>query len=298
MVLAGRRAGGMFGISVVIYLFLAGSGAGLYLVSHLIERAYMPKARRPRDLSLLYQKIQIASLVAVGVGALFLLADLGRPEKFLLVFQGLGTSLLSLGALLIVLFVAVIAARIACGSAATRALRRLLPALDVCGAAIAVGVILYTGFFLMQMQAIPVWQTWLVVALFSVSSVSAGLALFALFSSLSLRRRRLPLATSAALATDRVALILEAILLACFIAWGVNGESAAREACRRLLSGDLACAFWALAIVGIALPLAAGLFQRRRMNLVLVVECCCVILGCFLLRYCVMASSVRSFALG
>ncbi len=289
----------MFGIAVTIYLFLAGIGAGLYLVSYIIDLAYMPRVNKPRDLSLLYQKIQIVALASVGAGSLFLMADLTRPEQFLLVFRRLGTSILSLGALFIALFMCVVALRIAHQWTSPRSSRLLAPVLDIGAALLSVGVILYTGFFLMQMRAVPLWQSWLVVALFAASSISSGLALFVLLAAMSLRRRRIPRAASDALVADRIALLVESIFLVAYIAWGLTGEPAAREACMRLVYGDLAWTFWALVVFGLVTPLVIGVFlQHRRMGLLLLVECLCVVAGCFLLRYCIMASSVRSFALG
>lgn len=288
----------MFGIGIVIYLFLAGTGAGLHIVSYLMSRFCSPAERRPRDLSLLFQKAQIVSLLLVGVGALFLLGDIARPERFYLVFRKFGVSILSLGALLIVALMTCMGARIALLWTPGRTVRVLLSAINVASVAFAAGVIVYTGVFLMQMQAVPFWGSWIVVALFAVSSLSGGLALFALLALTALRRGSLPRPVTLALKLDGAAMVLEAALLALYLAWGLNNSPATHDSCTSLLFGDLAWAFWTLVCAGLAFPLAVGFVQRNRMGLPLIAGCGGTLLGCFLLRYCIMSAAVRVFSLG
>ncbi len=287
----------MFGLGVVLYLFLAGLGAGLYLAAYVLGEAFNSKARCPRDMSLLNQKIQVVVLACMGVAALFLLTDLGRPERFMLVFKKLGTSVLSLGALLIVLFSATVAVHAPVRQSNRTLARSGSRAFGALIAVLAAGVIVYTGCFLMQLRAIPFWSSPLVVALFSVSAISSGLAMYALLGAMSLRRRELPRPVRVALLADRWFLLAELVLLAVFMALMLNDSEASAASCWRLLTGDPCWAFWFLVVVGLELPFLAGFAQTHTMSLVLVLECLCVLLGCLALRYCVIEAGVRVFAI-
>lgn len=287
----------MFGSGVVLYLFLAGLGAGLYLDAYVLGLVFNSGPRCPRDLNLLNQKVQVVVLVCVGVAGLFLLSDLGRPERFVLVFKKLGTSILSLGALLLVAFMAAVAVHAPVRPTGRPLMRSASAVLGVLIAVLAVGIIVYTGCFLMQLRAVPFWSSPLVVALFSVSAISSGLAMYVLLATVSLRRRQLPSTARIALLADRCCLAIELVLLIVFIAMMVGGMDAAAQSCQRLLMGDLSWAFWATVILGLVVPLFAGFARVRTAHFVLMIECLCVLLGCLALRYCIIEAGVRSFAM-
>lgn len=287
----------MFGFGVVLYLFLAGLGAGLYLSAYVLGLVFNSGSRCPRDLNLLNQKIQVVVLVCVGVAGLFLLSDLGRPERFVLVFKKLGTSILSLGALLLVAFLAAVAVHAPVRPTGRPWMRSASAALGVLIAILAVGIIVYTGCFLMQLRAVPFWGSPLVVAIFSLSAISSGLAMYVLLATVSLRRRQLPSMARVALLADHYCLVIELVLLIIFIVMMAGGTDAAAQSCQRLLTGDLSWAFWPAVILGLVVPLFAGFARVRTTHFVLMIECLCVLFGCLALRYCIIEAGVRSFAM-
>ena len=80
----------MFGPFVVLYLFLGGCSAGVLLVSSLWSFAFHLNADRTRPETDVFRALRNRSF-AVGfvvacLAALCLLADLGRPERFVLLF--------------------------------------------------------------------------------------------------------------------------------------------------------------------------------------------------------------------
>src|SRR3990172_2392993 len=79
-----------WGILVINYLFLGGAGAGLFLSSLLFGSTWG----------------EIAGLVALMVATLFLLLDLGRPERFWRAFMRPRTSWISRGSIAITVLVA------------------------------------------------------------------------------------------------------------------------------------------------------------------------------------------------
>ena len=88
--LVGIRPQKEWGILVIIYLFLGGGGAGLYAVSLYMDRVFEA----------------VLGLVTVAAGALFLLLDLGHPERFWRAFMRPGTSWISRGTFFITLLLA------------------------------------------------------------------------------------------------------------------------------------------------------------------------------------------------
>ena len=158
-----------WGSLVVVYLFLGGAGAGLYAVSLYMERPFEA----------------ILGLAAVAVGALFLLLDLGRPERFWRAFLRPGTSWISRGTFFIALLLLFGAAQAApsfpglgflpWGEGTTAGWM-----LKGTSALLAVLVMTYTGFVLSPSPAIPFWNSPLVPAVFLSYSMLAGVDLFLL----------------------------------------------------------------------------------------------------------------------
>lgn len=289
-----------FDFGVVLYLFLAGMGAGLYLAASFVGASARRQLRAPRELLLVHQKALIVALVLVCVGALFLVLDLGVPQKMLLVFRRPFGSIISLGAWLIALFAGCLTLNnilyrlfFTLSSPITKVLKVLTDIL-------ALGVILYTGFFVMGQKAISFWESFVVVILFAASSLSSGLAAFAIISQFSSRTAYPSSSAQTASQVDTALIIVEVVALTGLLIAQANGDAAARESVYRLMSGDLAWAFWIFLVgVGLVTPLALDLFGNpQRTPFLLIVKGFAVCAGCFFLRYCIMEAGVRSFSLG
>lgn len=289
----------MFGFGTILYLFAAGAGAGLYVVQACVDPSDSLRAHGPRDVQLLVRKLVIIAPVLVCVGSLFLLLDLTRPERFLLVFRNPDTSLISLGACLIVLFAGLSAMENALWNSTGPVLSRLAFAVRAVAFLVAIGIVLYTGFFLMSMRAVPLWRSVFVVPLFAVSSLSSGIALLMLLYAASFRRSRMPLFMRRASRVDTVLLAVELALLAGFVGTQLAGTPAASEAGQRLLSGDVAWAFWIMLVgVGLLFPLAIVVLKGRApAPAAFALKGLTVLVGCFFLRYCIMEAGVRVLSL-
>jgi formate-dependent nitrite reductase membrane component NrfD len=146
-----------WGWLVITYLFLGGAGAGLFLAALYIGHPWA----------------EGLGLLLLLVGTLFLLLDLGRPERFWRAFFRARTSWISRGCYFI--------------TALT-----LLGGLDLllqvsgsdagvvwlvkAGAAIAaVAVMIYTGFVLSPSPAIPFWNSTFFPVIFFAYSLLAGI---------------------------------------------------------------------------------------------------------------------------
>lgn len=288
---------GMYGMGTTLYLFLAGAGAGLYAVScvcpSLCDRAW----RRPRDMVLLYKKVQLLSVAAVVLGALFLIGDLTHPELLLYAFNGLDSSALSWGSLLLTLFCAVVVAGMLVDAVQPRGLlcERVLRG---AGCVLAFGVMVYTGVFLNQLKAVPFWRSPCIPALFVASSLSSGCALLVMLAATGLRRRELPRCVTGALAADTVLAAAELCVIGLHGLLSADDGPAMAASWDLLVTGELAPAFWTLVVGGLVVPILLCRPRVRAVNLLVFVKCLCTLAGCLLLRVCVMGAGVRAFALG
>lgn len=289
----------MFGFGTILYLFAAGAGAGLYVVQACVDPSNALRTRGPRDAQLLVRKLIIVAPVLVCVGSMFLVLDLSRPDRFFLVFRNPDTSLISLGACLIVLFVALSAMENALWNSSGLTLARVVLAVRAAAFLAAIGVILYTGFFLMSMRAVPLWHSAFIVLLFTASSLSSGLALLMLLYVASFRRSHMPLFMRRASQVDTALLVVELALLVGFVGVQFGGAPAAIEAGWRLLVGDVAWAFWIMLVgVGLLCPLVIDVVKGKTpAPAAFALKAITVLVGCFFLRYCIMEAGVRVLSL-
>lgn len=150
-----------------------------------------------------------------------------------------------------------------------------LRVLTVAGMVLGVCVAAYTGILLASAPGIPLWNTWLLPCLFTVSALDAGVAVLELVYAAVAKREQCSGWVAPFLEKTAVALIVaEAVVLACFVGAcfaGVQDASAAHAAASSasaLTAGTFAPAFW-LGVVGCGLlvPLCAVLLARRNRSL-------------------------------
>lgn len=279
-----------WGWIIVIYLFLGGLAAGLFLVGAVADFVFgVGEAFRPG----LY-----LSPVLVGVGSLLLVFDLGRPERMWRVFVN-PSAIMTVGAWVLLIFMAVGALYASCWLpflpwSGNPLLRH---SLAVVGGVLAVATAIYTGVLLGGVKAYPFWNSPALPVLFLVSSVSTGLAAHGLL---------LPLAGTHDVAglesvlgrVDAGVLLLELIVLViyAFMMYGTTFASSTIHqsvAASPVIRGKLAAPFWGGVIgVGIVLPLVLYLLGSGG-PLVWLAEAC-VLVGGLLLRYVVVYAGART----
>lgn len=246
---------------VALYLFLAGVGAGLYLVGASIEfwRAADGGGRRSLD----WARWAIAlGGPLVGMGTLFLIWDLGRPARFLRAFRRVSTAWIARGTWILLGFVLVSVAQggawllLGWGEGAPGAGWLALVSL---GSVLALATAVYTGFLIGAMIPRPMWNTPLLPFLFLVSALSTGLGA-AFLAVWFWRMAPGPKAggeVDSLLAwlagTDIGLLVLEMLVVYAYLALS---SSKSPEAVQLLLRGPLSPLFWAGFVgAGVALPL-------------------------------------------
>ena len=275
----------MFGPLIVIYLFLAGAGCGTFVAAvYLSQRARSSAALR-RSLGRVALPSLVISCGMVAVGAACLMLDLGRPELALDVLANPAGSVLSVGAWALVAFMAAVAALLACNLRVLGLGRGAVLAVQALGCASALVVMVYSGLFLSTIWTLPLLASPLVPVLFTCSSLSCGAAVMLVLPLLCDADPQPLFARLSRI--DGALLALEAVVLTAFMV----------AAAQRLLTGDMAPAFWgALAAVGIAAPFALEAALRRPDAR----ACACigvlVLIGGFFLRYCLCTAPFMDIA--
>lgn len=266
-----------------LYLFLGGMGAGAFVMAavlFLIDRTHH------RLIVCVSMWVALASL---AVGLLLLLSELITPARGLLMWQSFGhfTSWMTYGAwgafaaMAVFAVSALLATRPVGVWLATKwkwfekhgvALRRVLA---VVGIVLGAFVAVYTGMLLMSAGGVPLWNTPLLPALFTVSAFDTGVALVEIVAILLSKKDAL--APKARVIMERAVMVLvlvECVVMAAFLAsmLGADGQTAmgatAASSAALLVSGGLATCFWGMVVAcGLVLPLvmaAAGLVLHRR----------------------------------
>lgn len=146
-----------WGWMVITYLFLGGAGAGLFLASLYIGHPWA----------------EGLGLLLLLVGTLFLLLDLGRPERFWRAFFRARTSWISRGCYFITALTLLGGLDLVLQASGSDAGAVWL--VKVGAAIAAVAVMVYTGFVLSPSPAIPFWNSTFFPVIFFAYSLLAGI---------------------------------------------------------------------------------------------------------------------------
>lgn len=238
----GFKAQRSWGSLAAVDFFLGGTGAGAFIWSMYFG---VPAG-------------MIIGWMAVVLGAVALLVDLGRPGRFLRASSQIGRSWISRGVVFTSVFLVSGILRIAsemAGGLAWGGNTGPGQAIGLVAAAGALGVMLYTGFLLSQSPSIPFWNTTMLPLLFALYALTCGLGvilvLLPVIGEQAADLRSIQIAGIALTAISLVSL------------WGYllsmsSSTVAARESVRLLTSGQLALPFLlGVNLVGLVLPLAA-----------------------------------------
>jgi formate-dependent nitrite reductase membrane component NrfD len=271
-----------WGWLVAIYLFLGGMGAGAFLIAALIE---LTGARYK-------YKYCPTTMVGAGVagpliliGTVLLIFDLGaglrEPWRIPLMFLNF-RSVMTWGIWILSLFLPIAFAYgalevmhvhpevLAWARKRLRFLPETLPYRRikrvVCsvGCVLAVGTAVYTGVLLSVVQAVPLWNTPVLPALFLVSAVSTGMGLcLDLAATLAVpeihrRFKQLPL-------VHMLLIGLEIALLALLLILALNQGGEAAESARLIVLGNRNILFWVLVVgFGMVYPFMVHVYAFAR----------------------------------
>lgn len=291
----------VWGPPIAWYLFLAGTGAGAYLVA--VVAGFLGERYR----SLVKPGVLLGAPL-VAIGCLLLLIDLGVPARFLLTFMQPQTSMMSVGVIIISLFIVLSGVHWVL-ILVKKGTPKFFRALSVAAGIFAVGTAAYTGCLLALVQAVPFWHQPLLPVLFILSALSTGIG--AVFVALGIARLVRPEALSddglkvAAHGLGAVDLpIIVAELLVLFSMMLIMGSTntVAATSVAFLTSGGYALAFWlGIIVVGLLVPavleiLSFTAWKEKAMPAVLnmgIVTGACLLVGGLILRFAVVAAGLN-----
>lgn len=288
-----------------IYLFLGGVSAGAMLIAALLRLAGRGRFKAAITIG------SWVATVALACGLLALVAEVEKPFQAMILFKSFvnPTSWMTIGAW--VLFASIIVfglfALVSTPAVTSRVVflgrceKTLGRILAVAAVPLSVTVAIYTGILLSAAPSIPLWGTWLLPALFTVSAFDTGVAAIAIIVALFEKDESgLRLGTVLEVATS-VLIVAESVVLAVFLNSMLNGNASEALSAGILVEGELSVFFWTLVVgFGLAVPFVAALVQvfmarkKAHSTWLAIGAAACVLVGGFTLRYVVLAAGIHA----
>jgi formate-dependent nitrite reductase membrane component NrfD len=286
---------------IAIYLYLAGMGAGSYIIGTLINWFTDPS----RLISILGFRVDVAKAallwgpILVAIGAPFLILDLGIKKRFLYAALNPRTSWVARGFLILSIFIVFGLALMA---------KFVLPfewfhpkssfwyLVESITLIFAFSTALYTGILLKATKSIPLWNTYLLPLLFLVSALSTGsmaIILSTLAASLfSLDATALKILMGA----EQILVVIEGVVLFLYLSRRYRASEQGKDSVRLLLFGEKRLLFWGgVVLLGFIFPVVLeSISSLSHGNPVLIFAAGVVLLsGGFFLRLGVISAGIR-----
>jgi formate-dependent nitrite reductase membrane component NrfD len=234
---------------IAIYLYLAGMGAGSFVIGSLINWFVNPSRKVhlwdfPFDLG---KAALLWGPILVAIGAPFLILDLGIKKRFLYACLNPRTSWVARGFIILSIFIVIGLALIAksvlpFGWLRTESL--LWTILEIIALVFAFGTAIYTGILLKATKSIPLWNTYFLPILFLVSALSTGsmaIILSTLGTGLFSHDAG---ALKVLMAAEQVLVVIEGIVLYLFLSRRYRAAEQGKDSVRLLLFGEMKMIFW------------------------------------------------------
>ncbi len=315
----------LFGMFIVVYLFLGGCTAGLLLVTAL--RSLMFSSRRRIGIhdeamreafGRFTDQCYIVILIMALASSACLLCDLGSPEKSYILFIHPALTPITVGGFALAANIVIAAMLVATGSIArlgcfdgnAEKLAIVRKGLEIAALPASILLMGYTGLFLALIKQVPLWNTPLTVVLFVLSALSAGCALSQLIHGCTEARSYMTGADAALHPMHWALLVAEIAVIALFLIVTASRPEVAVARSLELLTNPplLWWVIGGLVALGLGFPLVAETAMSwltvRRMRdgvrwyglmdplFCFPADVACLI-GCFLLRYCLVAAGLH-----
>lgn len=251
---------------IACYLFLAGGGAGAFVIAAFVDGALRFK-RTPRLVRV--APVTDAGLAigpaAVAVGGVFLLCDLGSPERALCVFLGPPQSLLGMGAWSIALFCFSAVAALVCGrSSCLFASRRMEPVFQAIAFVCAMFVMVYSGLYLSLFPAVPFLHTPWIPILFVVSALATGAGSLTVTAFVRQGFEGVLEGMDGLSTVDAWLALVESVALAALCADAFMAGDAVACSAYSLIAGRFSVLFWGgVAVSGLVVPFVIDIVSKR-----------------------------------
>lgn len=251
---------------IACYLFLAGGGAGAFFIAALVDGA-LRFVRTPWLIRV--GPVTDAGLVigpaAVAMGGVFLLCDLGSPERAWSVFLSPPQSLLGMGAWSIAVFcISAVAALVCAHSGRSSAARAFEPIFQGVAFVCSVFVMVYSGLYLSLFPAVPFLHTLWTPILFVSSALATGAGALTVTGFVRQGFEGVLGGIGGLSAIDILLVVIESVSLTAFLSSALAHDAAIACSARSLVSGSFSVLFWAgVVFVGLVAPFAIDIVSRR-----------------------------------
>lgn len=249
-----------WGWIIAIYLYLAGMGAGSYMIGTVMNWFVHPSRivtvwGLPIDLA---RAALLWGPILVAIGAPFLILDLGIKKRFLYACLNPGTSWVARGFIILSIFILF---------GLVLLIKSVLPLeylhsesgfwLIVEGIAFvfAFGTALYTGILLKATKSIPLWNTYFLPLLFLISALSTG-SMAIILSTLGsgLLTHDAP-ALNILTIGEQILVVIEGITLYLYLSRRYRASEQGKDSVRLLLFGEKKFIFWGgIVLLGFIFP--------------------------------------------
>jgi len=303
-----------WGMPVILYLFLAGVGAGAVTVSSSVLLRGGGGGFGGGHFTLARYGALIGP-IPVMIGTFLIIFELGRPFRALNLFKVINLSPMSIGSWLLLLFIfASLLYALTFLPTLVPGFGRLADRLDSVRKALAwvnvplgIGVAVYTGIMLGAMPARPLWNSPILALLFLISALSTGVATIILARTLCHKKSSIPekehqyhQGAYLLTASDVLLIGFEVMVIFLFVLFAHLTVGNVKYAVSIILpGGDMAMLFWVwVVLVGLIMPVLAELvyvvpklLYQRDYSVPKTVEITvsiAVLIGGFMLRYIVV----------
>lgn len=273
----------VFGMKVILYLFLAGVGAGASTISsafHLLKPEFEEVIKGG----------VILGAPLVFIGCIFLLLDLGRPQMAFRAISRPNKAWISRGTIILTTFIIIGAIQIATWIWPFQGLSsypNLHLVLNVINGIFGILTLIYTGFLFDTTRSIPFWSTPILPLLFLVSGLSTGIMGLILISWGSMGG----IILKTLIQIDILLIILEGLIIFLYL-HGMHEVIAARASVRRIIKQDLSYPFWiGVVAIGIIIPFLIEILWGNRS---LIIASLAVLIGGFYIRFIVVSAAEKT----
>jgi formate-dependent nitrite reductase membrane component NrfD len=290
-----------WGWIIAIYLYLAGMGAGSYIIGTVMNWFVHPSSIvtiwgqpfDPAKAALLWGPILVA------IGAPFLILDLGIKKRFLYACLNPRTSWVARGFIILSIFI--ILGLVLLGKSALpfgwlHAASGLWLIPEVIALAFAFGTALYTGILLKATKSIPLWNTYFLPLLFLVSALSTGSMAIILSTLGSGLFNQDTTALKVLMGGEQILVVIEGIVLYLYLSRSYRASEQGKDSVRLLLFGEKKFIFWGgIVLLGFIFPFVLeGIAALSHGNVWLIFSSGVILLcGGFFLRLGVLSAGIK-----
>jgi polysulfide reductase chain C len=291
---------------IAIYLYLAGMGAGSYIIGTLIQWLGV-KLNPPfiASITLFGYSLNLSKAwiswgpILVAIGAPFLILDLGIKQRFMYACLNPRTSWVARGFLILSVFIVVgliLFAKSVLPFEWLRPESSLWRIAEAVAFVFAFATAIYTGILLKATKSIPLWNTYLLPLLFLASALSTGSMSIILTTLGSGVLSHDAGALRNLVHAEQVFVIIEGIILYLFLSSRYKISQQGKDSVRVLLFGEMKLVFWGgIVLLGFLFPVIletiASLFHG---NVALIFVAGILLLcGGFFLRLGILHSGIK-----